>query len=130
VARQHSDMLTKASGKVTLICKARSQRDFRQRHVGAGKQLLGFPHALPYQIVVRRDAHGLPEGTHEVADRQVCEPCQQPYADPSFKIVVDIFANPPQHLRRQSTPGKARQHKRGCGFRAGGGRLLPDSGPA
>jgi hypothetical protein len=129
VARRHSDMLTKASGKVALMCKARGQRDFRQRHVCAGKQLLGSPHALPYQIVVRRDAHGLPEGTHEVADRQVCEPCQQLHADPSFKIVVDIFA-----IRRSTfggNPPRARPSaQRGCGFRAGGGRLLPDSGPA
>jgi hypothetical protein len=129
VARRHSDMLTKASGKVALMCKARGQRDFRQRHVCAGKQLLGSPHALPYQIVVRRDAHGLPEGTHEVADRQVCEPCQQLHADPSFKIVVDIFA-----IRRSTfggNPPRARPSaQRGCGFRAGGGQPLPDSGPA
>ena len=77
IARRHSNMLTKASGKMALICKTRSKCDFRQRHFATRKQMLGPLHALPYQVVVRRGTHGVLEGPHEVADRQVCQSCQQ-----------------------------------------------------
>jgi hypothetical protein len=128
VARAYADMFAEAPRAMALIRKADRYCYFRKRKVGAGEQLHGTLDPTLDQVVVRRHTFGLLERTGEIKQRQARDAGERVDRDLLAKMRVDIFANPPQGLRRKAP----RMHATGVGADQAGGAgmvMLPAGTP-
>ena len=96
------DTLGKHSREMTLIRKARIQRDGAQRFVSVEDEFLGPLDALVQQPLMRRASHGLLESPAELARRQTASACQLQQAEIAREIGAQHFLGAPLLPRRQA----------------------------
>ena len=78
---------------MALIRKAACKRDFGQRQVGPGQELLCTPHAALHKKFVRRQTLRLFERAGEVIHRFPRDTGERLKADILLQVCLDIFAH-------------------------------------